>query len=84
MTYRERIFRIGPPVCCETIASRRGCRNGQTNLQFDFYSSNNTLGQLQDPFVGVNPFTGVDDTFGTAEDPLSTLIEKDYPLFAVH
>ena len=34
---------------------------GVTNLQFDFYSVDNTGGQNRDPFDGVNPFTGVDD-----------------------
>jgi len=35
--------------------------SGVTNLQFDFYSVDNTLGEMRDPFDGVNPFTGVDD-----------------------
>lgn len=32
-----------------------------TNLQFHLYSVDNTLGEMRDPFDGVNPFTGVDD-----------------------
>lgn len=35
--------------------------SGVTNLQFDFYSVDNTGGQYRDPFDGVNPFTGIDD-----------------------
>ncbi len=34
---------------------------GVTNLQFHLYSVDNTLGEMRDPFDGVNPFTGVDD-----------------------
>lgn len=34
---------------------------GVTNLQFDFYSVDNTQGENRDPFDGVNPFTGFDD-----------------------
>lgn len=34
---------------------------GVTNLQFDFYSVDNTMGEMRDPFDGVNPFTGFDD-----------------------
>jgi len=30
-------------------------------LQFNFYSVDNTAGQMRDPFDGVNPFTGIDD-----------------------
>jgi hypothetical protein len=37
-----------------------------TNLQFDFYAVDNTQGRYQDPFNGVNPFTGLDDLFGEA------------------
>lgn len=37
-----------------------------TNLQFNFYSVDNTLGEMRDPFDGVNPFTGVDDTLTAA------------------
>jgi hypothetical protein len=32
-----------------------------TNLRFDFYSVDNTLGEMRDPFDGLNPFTGFDD-----------------------
>jgi hypothetical protein len=39
---------------------------GVTNLEFDFYSVDNTGGQMRDPFDGVNPFTGVDDTLSAA------------------
>lgn len=35
--------------------------SGVTNLQFNFYSVDNTQGQYRDPFDGVNPFTGADD-----------------------
>ncbi|MGD9634266.1 MAG: PEP-CTERM sorting domain-containing protein [Pirellulales bacterium] len=35
--------------------------SGVTNLQFDFYSVDNTGGQYRDPFDGVNPFTSIDD-----------------------
>jgi hypothetical protein len=34
---------------------------GVTNLRFDFYSVDNTGGEMRDPFDGVNPFTGADD-----------------------
>jgi hypothetical protein len=34
---------------------------GVTNLQFDFYAVDNTLGEMRDPFDGLNPFTEVDD-----------------------
>jgi hypothetical protein len=44
---------------------------GVTNLQFDFYSVDNTQGEMRDPFDGVNPFTGVDDGLTPAfESPL--------------
>ncbi len=33
-----------------------------TNLQFDFYATNNSDGWERDSFDGVNPFTGFDDT----------------------
>jgi hypothetical protein len=39
---------------------------GVTNLQFDFYSVDNTGGQYRDPFDGVNPFTGIDDELTAA------------------
>ncbi len=32
-----------------------------THLRFDFYAVDNTLGEMRDPFDGVNPFTSVDD-----------------------
>jgi len=32
-----------------------------THIEFDFYSVDNTGGQMRDPFDGVNPFTGTDD-----------------------
>jgi len=35
--------------------------SGVTNIQFDFYSVDNTGGQMRDPFDGVNAFTGADD-----------------------
>ncbi|TWU22791.1 hypothetical protein [Bythopirellula polymerisocia] len=34
---------------------------GVTNLQFDFYATNNTVNWYWDPFDGVNPFSGFDD-----------------------
>jgi len=37
-----------------------------TNLQFDFYSVDNTGGQMRDPFDGVNPFSGFDDGLSMA------------------
>lgn len=39
---------------------------GVTNLEFDFYSVDNTQGQMRDPFDGVNPFTSVDDLLTAA------------------
>lgn len=39
---------------------------GVTNLQFDFYSVDNTLGENRDPFDGTNPFTGFDDGLSAA------------------
>jgi hypothetical protein len=32
-----------------------------THVEFDFYSVDNTGGQMRDPFDGPNPFTGIDD-----------------------
>jgi hypothetical protein len=32
-----------------------------TDIEFDFYSVDNTLGEMRDPFDGLNPFTGTDD-----------------------
>jgi len=32
-----------------------------THVEFDFYSVDNTGGQMRDPFDGLNPFTGTDD-----------------------
>lgn len=40
--------------------------SGVTNLIFNFYSVDNTGGQMRDPFNGVNPFTGFDDTLSAA------------------
>jgi hypothetical protein len=40
--------------------------SGVTNLRFDLYAVDNTQGRYQDPFNGVNPFTGLDDMFGEA------------------
>ncbi|RIK70861.1 MAG: hypothetical protein DCC67_20570 [Planctomycetota bacterium] len=37
-----------------------------TNLQFDFFSVDNTGGQYRDPFDGVNPFTELDDGLSSA------------------
>jgi len=34
---------------------------GVTNVLFEFYGVDNTLGEMRDPFDGVNPFTGADD-----------------------
>ena len=35
--------------------------SGVTNLQFDFYATNNTVNWYWDPFDGVNPYSGYDD-----------------------
>ncbi|MCP4246204.1 MAG: PEP-CTERM sorting domain-containing protein [bacterium] len=40
--------------------------SGVTNLEFDFFSVDNTQGQMRDPFDGINPFTGVDDGLTSA------------------
>jgi len=32
-----------------------------THIEFDFYSVDNTQGQMRDPYAGINPFTGTDD-----------------------
>ena len=40
--------------------------SGVTNIIFEFYSVDNTAGQMRDPFDGVNPFNGVDDDFSAA------------------
>jgi hypothetical protein len=37
-----------------------------THLEFNFYSVDNTGGQMRDPFDGVNPFTGLDDSLNAA------------------
>ena len=37
-----------------------------THLRFDFYSVDNTAGQMRDPFDGINPFTGQNDGLNTA------------------
>lgn len=39
---------------------------GVSSLRFDFYSVDNTGGQMRDPFNGINPFTGADDTLTAA------------------
>jgi hypothetical protein len=42
-----------------------------THIDFNFYSVDNTGGQMRDPFDGVNPFTGTDDGLNAAfESPL--------------
>lgn len=44
---------------------------GVTNVIFELYAVSNTQGEMQDPFNGVNPFTGADDTLTAAiESPL--------------
>ena len=40
--------------------------SGVTNLIFEFYSVDNTLGEMRDPFDGVNPYTNVDDGMSAA------------------
>lgn len=35
--------------------------SGVTNIEFLFYSVDNTGGQMRDPYDGVNPFSGLDD-----------------------
>jgi hypothetical protein len=37
-----------------------------THVALDFYSVDNTTGQMRDPYDGVNPFTGADDGFAAA------------------
>ena len=37
-----------------------------THLEFDFYSVDNTQGEMRDPFDGANPFTGTDDGLTSA------------------
>jgi hypothetical protein len=37
-----------------------------THIEFDFYSVDNTGGEMRDPFDGVNPFTGTDDGLSAA------------------
>lgn len=37
-----------------------------THIEFDFYSVDNTGGQMRDPFDGVNPFTSTDDGLNAA------------------
>ena len=39
---------------------------GVTNLQIDFYSVDNTLGEMRDPFDGPNPLSGLDDGLSAA------------------
>lgn len=44
---------------------------GVTDLEFNFYSTSNTQGRMDDPYNGVNPFTAVDDGLAAAfESPL--------------
>lgn len=38
-------------------------------VQFEFYGVDNTLGEMRDPFNGLNPFTGADDGF---TDPITS------------
>ncbi len=40
--------------------------SGVTSLRFDFYSVDNTGGEMRDPYDGVNPFTGSDDGLSAA------------------
>jgi hypothetical protein len=37
-----------------------------THIEFDFYSVDNTGGEMRDPFDGINPFTGTDDGLNAA------------------
>jgi hypothetical protein len=39
---------------------------GVTHIDFSFYSVDNTLGEMRDPFDGLNPFTGLDDALSAA------------------
>jgi hypothetical protein len=41
-------------------------RAGVTDIIFQLYAVDNTGGEMRDPFDGVNPFTGIDDTFSAA------------------
>jgi hypothetical protein len=44
---------------------------GATHLLVEFFAVSNTQGRYQDPFDGVNPYTGLDDNFPAAfESPL--------------
>lgn len=53
---------------------------GVTDLIFELYSVDNTQGQMQDPFDGVNPFTSVDDGFAEATaSPLIWEIDVNVP-----
>jgi hypothetical protein len=48
-----------------TDASGHLARN-VTHIEFDFYSVDNTGGEMRDPFDGANPFTGTDDDLNAA------------------
>lgn len=58
--------------------------SGVTNIIFNFYSVDNTGGQLRDPFDGVNVITGVDDGLTAAfESPLILEIDVLAPAAGV-
>ena len=53
---------------------------GVTNIEFDFYSVDNTQGEMRDPFDGVNSFTGVDDGYTAGfQSPLVWEIDVAVP-----
>lgn len=51
-----------------------------TNLQIEIYAADNSQGQSRDPFDGVNPFTGVDDTLSP---PISSPLIWEIDVIAV-
>lgn len=54
--------------------------SGVTDLIFTMYSVDNTQGEMRDPFDGVNPYTGVDDTLTAAfVSPLVWEIDVNVP-----
>lgn len=54
--------------------------SGVTDLIFEFYSVDNTGGEMRDPFDGVNPFTAVDDGLSAAfVSPLVWEIDVNVP-----
>jgi hypothetical protein len=55
--------------------------SGVTDLIFNLYSVSNTAGRMDDPYDGVNPFTGLDDGFAAAfQSPLILEIDVLAPV----